>query len=90
MARKWEFLENFLLSENKAIAQCTNLRGTESDSGIEISIKSCFEGVIDCRMLAHLSTVYRAYTSKRFPQLLTLKDSTQIILKIRHFYSWEK
>ena len=42
MVRKWDFLENFLLSENKAIVQCTNLRGDESDSGIGIIMKSFF------------------------------------------------
>ena len=53
MVRKWEFLENFLLSENKAIVQCTNLRGAESVSSIGISMKSCFEGVLDFRKLVY-------------------------------------
>ena len=66
MVRKCEFLETFLLSENKEIVQCTNLRGSESDSGIGISMKSFFEGVLDCRRLVHLSTVYRIETNLRF------------------------
>ena len=42
MVRKWEFLENFLQSEDKPIVQCANLEGSESESDSRIGIKFCF------------------------------------------------